>query len=81
MPGLAGMSRLHYRRFLIANAAGGIVWGVGFVALGFTAGKALKKMEHYASWLSFTLLALALVAVIVFHLRKKRAEKKLESQN
>jgi membrane protein DedA with SNARE-associated domain len=81
MPGLAGMSRLHYRRFFIANAAGGIVWGVGFVALGFSAGKALKKMEHYASWLSVTLLCLAVVAVVFFHVRKKRAEKRRDSQD
>ena len=29
MPGLAGMSKMHYRRFLVANALGGIIWGVG----------------------------------------------------
>src|ERR1700690_589623 len=30
MPGLAGMSRMNYRRFLIANALGGIIWGISF---------------------------------------------------
>ncbi|WFR74608.1 hypothetical protein P9209_16815 [Prescottella defluvii] len=38
MPALAGMSRMPYRRFLAYNAAGGLVWGIGFVLLGYLAG-------------------------------------------
>ncbi len=30
MPGLAGMSGMNYRRFFIANALGGTIWGVTF---------------------------------------------------
>src|SRR5664279_1909836 len=33
-PGLAGLSRMRYRRFLAYNAAGGVVWGIGVVLLG-----------------------------------------------
>ena len=33
MPGLAGTARMPYRRFLAFNAAGGLIWAVGFTML------------------------------------------------
>ncbi|MGZ4426374.1 MAG: DedA family protein [Nocardioidaceae bacterium] len=46
-PGLAGLSRMRYRRFLVWNALGGIVWGIGCVALGFVAGSSYKQAEKW----------------------------------
>ena len=46
VPGLAGMSRMPYRRFLVANAAGGLCWGVGYTLLGYFAGHAYKRVEQ-----------------------------------
>src|SRR6478609_2701508 len=37
-PGLAGLSGMRYRRFLLWNAAGALVWGVGCVVAGYVAG-------------------------------------------
>jgi len=74
MPGLAGMSRMHYRRFLVANALGGIIWGVGFTLLGYFAGGALTKIEKYASWAGIGILVLLIAVVVTLHLRRKRRE-------
>ena len=74
MPGLAGMSKMHYRRFLIANALGGLVWGVGYALLGYFAGAALSRIERYASWLGIGLLVLVLVLAWVLHLRRQRRD-------
>jgi len=38
MPALAGTSHMPYPRFIAWNAAGGLVWGVAFVTLGYFAG-------------------------------------------
>jgi membrane-associated protein len=43
VPALAGLSPLPYRRFLLFNAAGGLLWGVGYSLLGFLAGAAYAK--------------------------------------
>jgi len=43
VPALAGLSQLPYRRFLLFNAAGGLLWGVGYTLLGFLAGAAYAK--------------------------------------
>ncbi len=47
IPGLAGMSRMHYRLFLGANAAGGLVWGVTFCLLGYFVGAARREGHRY----------------------------------
>ena len=74
MPGLAGMSRMNYRRFLIANAAGGLLWGVGFTLLGYFAGTALTKIEKYASWLGLAVLIAMVLFFIIYHFVKKSRE-------
>ena len=75
MPGLAGMSKMHYRRFLVANALGGLIWGVGYSLLGYFAGSALSKIETWASWAGLGLLALVLGALVVLHRRRQRLER------
>jgi membrane protein DedA with SNARE-associated domain len=77
IPGLAGMSAMHYRTFLPANAAGGFVWGIGFAALGYAVGGAYNRLEEYSSWASYTLLALIVAAVITLSVRSRRRERRL----
>jgi membrane protein DedA with SNARE-associated domain len=74
MPGLAGMSRMKYRRFLIANALGGLLWGVSFTLLGYFAGTALTRIEKYASWVGLAVLIAMILFFIVFHFVKKSRE-------
>jgi len=80
MPGLAGMSRMNYRRFLIANAAGGVLWGVSFSLLGYFAGTALTRIEKYASWMGLAVLILLVLFFIVYHFVKKSRETNEDSQ-
>lgn len=61
VPGLAGMTRMPYGRFLAANIAGGIVWATGFTAAGFAAGGAWRQVERMAGRASLVLLALLVV--------------------
>jgi len=74
MPGLAGMSQMHYRRFLIANALGGIIWGISFTLLGYFAGAALARIEKYASWMGLSVLIVMILFFVIFHFVKKRRE-------
>ncbi len=74
MPGLAGMSKMHYRRFLVANSLGGLIWGVGYALLGYFAGSALSRIEKYASWAGIGLLVVVIALVWVMHLRRQRRD-------
>src|SRR4051794_21729534 len=70
VPGLAGMSRLPYGRFLAWNVAGGLAWASGFVLLGYLAGSQYKRIEQYANYIG---LALLLAIAITVYLRHRRS--------
>jgi membrane protein DedA with SNARE-associated domain len=72
MPALAGISHMPYRTFLPFNAAGGLVWGVGFTLLGYFAGTAYTRVEHLVGQVIAVLLAAAaLAALLIWHLRRR----------
>ncbi|CAJ62320.1 MULTISPECIES: DedA family protein [Frankia] len=70
-PGLAGLSHLPYRRFLAFNAAGGLLWGVGFTLLGYAAGASYASIEKAAGWASTGLLVLILAVAVGLHLHRR----------
>ncbi|MEY9889320.1 membrane-associated protein [Catenulispora sp. MAP5-51] len=72
VPGLCGVSRIPYRKFLFWNALGGIVWATGFTLLGYAAGNAWHKVEHYASVVSWVLLGLVVVGAAALFVVKRR---------
>ena len=69
VPGLAGMSRLPYLRFLAWNIGGGLVWASGFVALGYLAGSQYHRVERYANYGGIALLVI-IAAVLLYRHRK-----------
>jgi membrane-associated protein len=75
MPGLAGLSRMPYRRFLFWNAVGGLVWGVTFCLVGYLAGNSYEVVEQQIGiWGAVATVALVVATVVVLHLRRRRAE-------
>lgn len=55
-PILAGVARMPYRKFLVANVAGALCWGAGLVTLG--------HLAHSVPWLRTAAYAVAAVAVV-----------------
>ncbi len=79
IPGLAGMSRLSYRRFLIANASGALLWGIAYTLLGYFAGTALNSIERISGWVGIGVLVVVIAIVVVLFLLHRRAEARIES--
>jgi membrane-associated protein len=76
MPFLAGTSRMHYRTFLIYNAAGGLVWGVGSVVLGYLAGASYKAIESTVGTAAAIIVAvLAVSALVIWQIRRRRRDR------
>src|SRR5207237_8511224 len=75
MPGLAGTARMPYLRFLAFNAAGGLIWAVGFTVLGYLAGASYRTVEKVAGRASEIILALVILAVIAFVIVRRRRER------
>lgn len=64
VPGLAGMAGMPPRRFLAANIAGGVVWGVVIATAGYLAGASWHRIEQDITWAGVAVIA-ALVALVV----------------
>lgn len=73
VPGLAGTSVMHYRTFLVANAAGGLVWGTGFCLLGYFVG---QKVESASGIASYVLLGFLVAIVVVLSVRRRMRERR-----
>lgn len=82
MPALAGIARMPYRRFLPWNAVGGLVWGVTFVTLGYVAGSSYARIEALVGrGLAVAVAVLVVVALVVWRVRRSRAERTLEADD
>ena len=72
LPAAAGDSRMPYGTFLPWNVAGGIVWGVLHVGIGYVAGNSYAKVEHYVGRATWGLLALLVAIWVVVHIVRRR---------
>jgi membrane-associated protein len=72
MPGLAGTARMPYRRFVAWNAAGGLIWGVGYTMLGYLAGASYRQIENYAGKFSELILVVIALAALTWFIRNRR---------
>jgi membrane-associated protein len=76
MPGLAGTSRMPYRRFLAWNAAGGAFWGAGVALLGFFAGHSLDTIESVLGRTSLAVIVVLVVAALLVWHRSRRSRER-----
>jgi membrane protein DedA with SNARE-associated domain len=72
MPGLAGMSRMPYARFLAFNAAGGLFWAVGVTLLGYFAGASYQRLEHALGQISAALFVVVIGGALLVWWRRRR---------
>jgi membrane protein DedA with SNARE-associated domain len=76
---LSGALGMPYRRFLIANAAGGIVWAGGLTAAIYFLGEVADKWFGRFSWIA--LVAAVLGGIIVGLVIKRRTSKIAEREH
>lgn len=68
VPAVVGNARMRYRRFLVANAVGGVTWAVVVVLLGYALGGSLTLVERVVgrvTWAAFAFLLIAAAFVVV----------------
>jgi len=65
VPGLAGMAEMPYGEFFAYNVAGGVIWGTGFVLLGYYAGAAWDRVAADASRVGLALLVVILAGLVL----------------
>ncbi|MFM6848987.1 MAG: DedA family protein [Terrabacter sp.] len=64
IPGMAGMAHMPFRRFAVANASGGAVWGATMAVAGYLAGNSWHTVGHYISIVGLALTAAVVVLLV-----------------
>jgi membrane-associated protein len=80
VPFLAGTSHMRYGKFLAYNAAGGLVWGVGSVLLGYLAGDSYRAIERAlgpATAIAFAVVVIGgVIGWRIYRHRQERADER-----
>ena len=75
---LAGVNRMHWRRFLIFNAAGGIVWSTIYGVAAFLLGKQLLQLSGRVDF-ALAVVGVAVIIVVIVFLRRNEARLQREA--
>jgi membrane protein DedA with SNARE-associated domain len=80
MPALAGTARMHYPKFLAFNAAGGLVWGVAVVLVGYLAGNSYATVEKtFGRAAALIVVAVLVITVAVWRIRRSATRRTSKS--
>jgi membrane-associated protein len=71
MPAAAGAAQVRYRTFTLYNVLGGLIWGVGYVLLGYLAGSAYAVVEREVGAGLAIAIGVIVVAVIAIWLYRR----------
>ena len=81
VPGIAGLSGLRYRTFLLFNVLGGVLWGVGFTLLGFVVGRSFSKALSDFTAAGLLVLGCAVLLILGHRLLQRRRRSHTEGGN
>jgi membrane-associated protein len=73
VPFVAGASRMSYRKFVIYDALGAVLWTIGFVTLGYVLGASWQVAEKWIGRSSLILGGVILLLAVVVWVRRRRA--------
>ncbi len=76
VPGLAGMSGMRQGVFTLANVTGGVLWATVVAVAGYAAGASYRALERRLGVAGEVVLAVVVIAVVVWALRGRRAARK-----
>jgi membrane-associated protein len=80
MPAAAGAAQVRYRTFTLYNVLGGLIWGVGYVLLGYLAGSAYAVIEReVGTGLAIAIGVLVVAAIAVWLYRRHRSAARARS--
>ncbi|SHN48109.1 DedA family protein [Cryptosporangium aurantiacum] len=68
----AGVERMPLSRFLLYTTAGSAIWNTVFVLAGYQLGEQWWRVEEYAGWFQYAVIATVALAVVWFAVRRLR---------
>lgn len=80
-PILAGVGSMNYRTFLYYNVAGGMIWALGFLMLGYTLGSLLPEAEKYITLIIVAVIILSFTPPAYEFWKEKRRQKVIKDSS
>jgi len=75
VPFVAGASEMPYRKFVVYDGVGAVIWTIGFVTLGYVVGASWQMAEQWISRSGLVVAGIVLVAVTVVWFRRRRSKR------
>lgn len=72
VPIVAGVGKMNYRGFVVFNALGGLLWGMGMPVLGYTVGKTVPNIDKYILPIIFVIIFLSALPVLFHYLKARK---------
>jgi undecaprenyl-diphosphatase len=76
---LAGVAHMRWRRFLLYDVAGSVVWGIGNTVLGYVIGASYERWKGYLTPIGLAVLVLLLAFILWTRWRGRRREARREA--
>jgi membrane-associated protein len=73
-PVLAGVSAMHYRRFVMFNVVGGVLWGAGLAIGGYMLGSTIPNVDRYLLPIIFVIIVVSAAPSLIHLYANHRAE-------
>jgi membrane protein DedA with SNARE-associated domain len=73
VPFVAGASRMSYRKFVVYDALGAVLWTVGFVTLGYVLGASWQLAEKWIGRTSLVIGGVILLVAVMAWIRRRQA--------
>jgi membrane-associated protein len=70
-PIIAGIGRMPYPKFLLANVLGALIWGSGMILLGYVA-----HHVPWVKWAAYVVAAIAIIATVVALVMDRRRQRR-----
>ena len=74
VPTMAGVSGMHYPRFVAYNVVGGVLWGVGIPVAGYFLGRVIPNLDRYILLIVGLVLVLSFIPVAWQFLKHRRSK-------
>ncbi|MEY2756041.1 MAG: hypothetical protein RJB65_2399 [Actinomycetota bacterium] len=74
VPTVAGVSKMHYRTFVIYNILGGVLWGAGVTALGYFLGE-IEVVKNNIEIAALVIVVVSVLPMVIEVWRHRRAQK------
>jgi membrane-associated protein len=79
-PPVAGAAKMAYKRYLVFDIAGGLLWVWGMVLLGYTLGRTVPDVDHKIHYIIAAVIVASFIPA-AYHTWKTKAKRQTKSSN